>query len=66
MTAQDRLKAASPEVRHLVLELLDELSAPMAPRALDRAFQDEGFSRSQARKMTLALKYFYVVALARK
>lgn len=66
MTAQDRLRAASPDVRNLVLELLDEISAPMAPRELDRAFQDEGFSRAQARKMTLALKHLYVVALARK
>lgn len=66
MTAQDRLKAASPEVRNLVLELLDSISSPMAPRELDRAFQDEGFSRAQARKMTLTLKHFYVVALVRK
>jgi hypothetical protein len=66
MTAQDRLRAATPEVRNMVLTMLDELSSPMPPRELDRAFQDEGFTRAQARKMTLALKHFYVVALVRK
>lgn len=66
MTAQDRLKATSPEVRILVLALLDEISTPMNPRELDRAFQDEGFSRAQARQITLTLKHLHVVALVRK
>ncbi|MBW4330041.1 hypothetical protein KY084_04030 [Stakelama sp. CBK3Z-3] len=65
MTAQERL-AAAPPVRAHVLELLDEISSPMNARELDSAFQGEGFTRSQARRMTLALKHLYVVALVRK
>ena len=58
--------AAPPEVRAAALALLDEVSAPLNARELDRAFQNEGFSRSEARRMTLALKHLHVVALVRK
>lgn len=63
MTALDKLAAAPPAVRAAALELLDEVSAPLNARQLDRAFQDEGFTRSEARRMTSALKHLYVVAL---
>lgn len=62
----DRLRASPPDVRNLVLELLDELSSPMDARELDRVFQVEGFTRSEARRMTKALKHYYVVALTRR
>lgn len=67
MSALDRLRAAPEEVRAAALVLLDEFSAPLNARELDRAFQSEGgFSRSEARRMTLALKHLHVVALVRK
>ena len=66
MSSLDNLRVASPEVREAALVLLDEISAPMNARELDRAFQNEGFSRAQARRMTLALKHIFVIALVRK
>lgn len=66
MNALDKLSTAPPDVRVAALALLDEVSAPLNARELDRAFQNEGFSRSEARRLTLALKHLYVVALVRK
>jgi hypothetical protein len=67
MTALDKLLAAPPDVRTAALALLDEVSAPINARELDRAFQTEGgFSRREARRLTLALKHLYVVALVPK
>lgn len=63
MSAIGKLAAAPADVRAAVLELLDEVSAPLNARQLDRAFVEEGFSRTEARRMTLALKHLYVVAL---
>lgn len=66
MTPLDKLKAAPPAVRAAALQLLDEVSSPLNPRELDRAFQDEGFTRSEARRMTRSLKHLHVVAVVRK
>lgn len=66
MTPLEKLRAAPPAVRTAALQLLDEVSAPLGPRELDRAFQDEGFTRSEARRFTRALKHLHVVALVRK
>ena len=65
-TALERLRALPPIVRTPALDVLDQLTKPIAPRCLDRAFQDAGFSRSDARRMTLALKHLQVVALVPK
>lgn len=63
MTALDRLRAAPPEVRDLALALMDELSAPMHPRDIERALCRSGFSRSKARPIVNALKRLPVVAM---
>lgn len=66
MTALDKLKAASPEVRDAVLSLLDEISRPLSPRELDAAFCADGYSRGKARQLTRALKGLAVVAVVRE
>ena len=63
MTALERIRALPPIVRTPALEVLDQLTTPITPRVLDRTFQEAGFSRSEARRMTLALKRLRVVAL---
>jgi hypothetical protein len=63
MTALDRLRAASPEARDLALALMDELSAPMHPRDIERALRQSGFSRSKARPIVNALKRLPIVAI---
>ena len=66
MTPLARLRALPPIVRAPALELLDQLTTPITPRLLDRTFQDAGFSRAEARRLTLALKHLQVVALVPK
>ena len=66
MTALERLRALPPIVRTPALEVLDQLTKPITPRQLDQAFKDAGFARSEARRMTLALKRLNVVALVPK
>ncbi len=63
MTPLQKLRALPPHVRAPALEALDEISAPLGPRELDRAFQNVGFSRGDARKFTLALKHLNVIAI---
>lgn len=63
MTAQERLAAALPEVRGQVLALLDEISAPMHPRTIERALCEAGFSRSNARPIINALKRLPLIAI---
>lgn len=65
MTAIERLAAASPEVRAHVLALLDEISAPMHPRTIERALCAAGFSRSKARPIVGALKVLPIIAIGR-
>jgi endonuclease III len=57
------LAAASPEVRTLALQLLDEASAPMHPRELERALCRGGFTRSKARPIVNALKHLPIIAI---
>ena len=66
MTPLQRIRALPPIVRIPALEVLDELTRPITPRVLDRTFQEAGFSRADARRMTLALKRLQVVALVPK
>lgn len=66
MSPLQKLRNLPPHVRAPALELLDEISAPLLPRQLDRAFQDAGFPRSEARRLTWALKHLHVVAVTPK
>ncbi len=52
-----------PHVRGPALEMLDQLTTPLSPRELDRAIQNQGFTRTQAKAVTLVLKRLQVVAL---
>lgn len=63
VTPLQKLRALPPHVRAPALEVLDQLTAPMGPRQLDRAFQDAGFTRTEARRFTLALKHLSVIAI---
>lgn len=63
MSALDKLRAAPPEVREAALALMDELSAPMHPREIERALCRAGFSRSKARPIVNVLKHLPIVAI---
>ncbi len=63
MTALDKLRAAPPEVREAALALMDELSAPMHPREIERALCRAGMSRSKARPIVNVLKHLPIVAI---
>lgn len=62
--AANKLRAASPEVRTATVALLDELSRPLTPRELDKAFAASGLTRAQSRRATLALKHLDIIAMA--
>ncbi len=66
MSGLASLITAPAAVRAATLALLDELSAPLAPRALERALQDGGLTRTQARRAMHALRDVHVVALVPK
>ena len=66
MTALASLISAPADVRGAALALLDELSAPLEPRALERQLQNGGLTRSQARRAMHALRSVHVVALVPK
>jgi hypothetical protein len=52
------------KVRRRVVELLDELSAPLTARELDRALTASGqFTRSQRRQLVKALKHLPIIAV---
>jgi DNA-binding IclR family transcriptional regulator len=63
MIALEKLEAASPQVRAAVLELLDQLSAPMHPSEIERALCRAGMSRSKARPIVNVLKQLPIVAI---
>lgn len=63
MTPLERLRALPPHVRAPALEVLDQLTTPMGARELDRAFQNAGFTRGEARRFTLVLKHLKVIAV---
>lgn len=66
MTALANLIAAPADVRDATLTLLDELSAPLVPRDLERALQAGGLTRAQARRAMHALRAVHVIALVPK
>jgi hypothetical protein len=59
----DRIRETPRPSRQAALAMLDDLTAPVSPRTIDRALQDEGLTRSEARKLTKVLKRFHVIAL---
>ena len=63
LSVGDRLQAEPHRVRQRVLELLDEISAPMTARELEQALCRAGFTRSQARPVVKALKVLPVIAI---
>lgn len=64
LSAGDRLQGAPYHVRRYVLELLDQMSAPMRPREIEAALAANGnFSRAERRKIVKALKGLPIIAI---
>lgn len=63
LSAGNRLEGENHKVRTRVLELLDEMSAPMHPREIERALCRAGFPRSEARRIVMALKELPIIAI---
>lgn len=63
MSAMERLRQAPPEVRGYVLELLDEMSAPMHLRDIEKALCRAGLTRSQAKPLVMLLKRLPIIAI---
>ena len=59
----DRLQAEPYQVRRRVLELLDEMSAPMSPREIERALRQSRFWARDAKTLTAALKSLPIIAI---
>lgn len=64
LSAGDKLMGAPHHVRRQVLDLLDQMTAPMHPREIERALQASGeFSRAERRKIVMVLKRLPVIAI---
>ena len=63
LTVGNRLQGEPYKVRKRVIELLDEMSAPLHPREIERALCRAGFTRSQARPIVKALKVLPIIAI---
>lgn len=63
LSAGDRLMAQPHHVRKLVLDLLDQISAPMHPREIERALCRAGYTRSEAKPLVKALKHLPIIAI---
>lgn len=64
LSAGDRLEAASHQVRAHVLDLLDQISAPMTAREIEAALIEAGpFTRSERKKLVRALKVLPIIAI---
>lgn len=64
LSAGDRLQAAPHHVRAHVLELLDQISAPMTARQIELALLNAGgLTRSQRRAVVHALKVLPIIAI---
>jgi hypothetical protein len=59
----EKIMAARPEVRKAALELLDEVSAPMQAREIEKALCRNGFTRSKARPIVNALRNLPIIAV---
>lgn len=60
---RQRLKAAPPEVRELVLALLDEISRPMDRRQIEEALRATDMTRSERRRTAQVLKALPIIAM---
>lgn len=58
-----RLEGQPPEVRKLVLEILDDMTSPLHPSEIEAALFDAGFSRGERRRMTQVLKRLPIIAM---
>lgn len=64
LSAGDKLEAAPHKVRTQVLDLLDQMSAPLTRRQIEDALLEVGgFSRSERRRIAQALKVLPIVAI---
>lgn len=63
LSAGDQLMAQPHHVRRLVLNLLDQMSAPLHPREIERALCRAGYTRSQAKPLVRALKVLPIIAI---
>ena len=60
----DRLEGESHRVRKRVLEVLDEMSAPMTARQIEAALIEAGgWTRTERRRIVNALKVLPLVAI---
>ncbi|MCT2557366.1 hypothetical protein N0B51_00045 [Tsuneonella sp. YG55] len=64
LSAGDRLQAQPHHVRALVLDLLDQMSAPMTARQIEAALIEAGgWTRAERRRIVKALKVLPIVAI---
>lgn len=64
LSVGDRLQAEPHKVRQRVLELLDEMSAPMHRREIEDALLAAGgFTRSERRRLAQVLKRLPIIAI---
>ena len=63
LSVGNRLQGENHKTRQRVLELLDEMSAPMHAREIEHALCRAGFTRSQARPIVRALKALPIIAI---
>lgn len=64
LSVGNRLMAEPYQVRRRVIELLDEMSAPMHPREIEQALLATGkFTRTERRKIVMALKHLPILAM---
>lgn len=67
LSTGDRLQAEPHTVRKRVLELLDEMTAPMTAREIEAALIVTGeWSRAERRRIVKALKVLPIVAISPK
>ena len=64
LSAGDKLQAQPHHVRALVLDLLDQLSAPLTARQIEGALIEAGgWTRTERRRIVKALKLLPVIAI---
>jgi hypothetical protein len=63
MTLPHAITGASPDVRDAALALLDEISAPLTQRQIQKALEKAGHSRLRSRRMAKALEPLHLIAL---
>ncbi len=59
----EALNRADPAVRTAALELLDQISRPLAPREIERALRDAGHSKSWSCHIASCLRDLNLIAI---